>query len=197
MRVESLWWPRLRWRLRGAFQWPAFAVLTALDAAILVVLPFYGDGPDGLGAVLLAGFYNLALVALVAPLAGFALRRVRRDLPRLVANDYAGTFLLAAGTAVLLAAGVAHRPAVAAEADDERAVVAGVHDWVLARAPAYRSRLGQVDALRLEADLYRACLPGGDPRRWLCLYVNTRRRPAGVTLDHERVPNAAFRVFGR
>ena len=26
--VERLWWPRLRWRMRGAWQWPAFAVLT-------------------------------------------------------------------------------------------------------------------------------------------------------------------------
>ena len=43
--VERLWWPRLRWRMRGAWQWPAFAVLTLLDGVLLTKLPFYGRGP--------------------------------------------------------------------------------------------------------------------------------------------------------
>src|SRR3712207_4667400 len=97
MQVEPVWWPRLRWGMRGAYQWPLFVVLTALDAVLLAVLPVHGDGPDGLGAVLLAGFYNLALVGILAPLAGRFLRRRRPDLPRLVANDYAGTWLLGLG----------------------------------------------------------------------------------------------------
>ena len=43
--------------------------------------------------------------------------------------------------------------------------------------------------MRVEDDLYRTCVPGPDPKRWLCLYVNTEQRPAGVTLDHDRAPN--------
>ena len=50
--------------------------------------------------------------------------------------------------------------------------------------------------MRLEEDLYRACVPGPDPKRWLCLFVNTEQRPAGVALDHDRAPNAAYRRHG-
>jgi hypothetical protein len=50
--------------------------------------------------------------------------------------------------------------------------------------------------MRLEDDLYRTCVPGRDPKRWLCLYVNTRQRPAGVTLDGDRTPNSDLRVHG-
>src|SRR5690348_17638430 len=110
--VESVWWPRLRWRMRGAWQWPAFAVLTAVDALLLARLPFRGDGADALGAVLLAGFFNLLVVAVAAPLVGVLVRLRRRDLPGVVARDYAGTALLAAVTCALLAGGLVHRSAV-------------------------------------------------------------------------------------
>ena len=50
MQVERLWLPRLKWRIRGAWQWPAFALLTVLDAVLLTQLPFYGDGPGTLVA---------------------------------------------------------------------------------------------------------------------------------------------------
>ena len=42
--VESVRWRRLRWRLRGAWQWPTFALLTVLDALLVARLPFQGDG---------------------------------------------------------------------------------------------------------------------------------------------------------
>ncbi len=193
MHVESVWWPRLRWRMRGAYQWPVFALLTAADAVLMRVLPFHGDGPDALGAVLLAGFYNLALVGLAAPLVGRLLRRRRPDLPRLVANDYAGTWLLAIGAAVLLAAGLAHRSDTAAARASERAVSAAVHDYVVAQAPDWRGGLARTDAILLEPGLYRACVPGPDPRRALCLIVRTTQHPAGVTRDTEQTPNALYR----
>ena len=67
--VERLWVRRLRWRMRGAWQWPAFAVLTTIDAVLLTRLPFYEDGPGTLVAgMLLAGFANLLAVALIGPL---------------------------------------------------------------------------------------------------------------------------------
>jgi hypothetical protein len=189
MRAESLWWPRLRWRLRGAWQWPTFVGVTALDTAVIALLPFYGDGTDALGALLLAVFANLVAVALVAPLAGLAVVRARRDLPRIVARDYAGTAVLALLCLVLVAAGLAHRSALAADRADERAALAGVHAYVLSQAPAYRGGLGYVDTVRVENDLYRACVPGR--QGWLCLYVKTDQRPAGVTRDHDQTPNGA------
>src|ERR687886_727614 len=124
------------------------------------------------------------------------LRRRRQDLPRLVANDYAGTAALVLAAAGLAAGGVLHRPAVAAERADVAAVAARTHDYVVAKAPAYRPGLGAIDAMRVEEDLHRSCVPGPDPQRWLCVFVNTRQRPAGLTVDPDRAPNAAYRMHG-
>ena len=89
---ERFWPARLRWRLRGAWLWPTFLALTVVNAIVLRELPLAGErGPDGImPALILAGFMNLVVVAVLAPLAGWLLRRRRRDLPRLIATDYSG-----------------------------------------------------------------------------------------------------------
>jgi hypothetical protein len=195
--VERLWWPRLRWRMRGAWQWPAFACLTLLDGVLIAELPFYGRGPGSLvGGLLIAGFLNLVAVAVLAPLAGRRLRRHRPDLPRLVANDYAGTVALGLVALALALGGLLHRPALAAEEDDLAAAVTGMHDYVLEHEPAYRRALTAIDPMRVEEDLYRTCVPGPDPQRWLCAFVTTDRRPARVTPDPDRAPNSAYRLHG-
>jgi hypothetical protein len=195
--VERLWWPRLRWRLRGAWQWPAFALLTVVDTAVLLELPYYGDGPETpLAAFLLAGFANLVAVAAVAPLAARLVRRRRPDLPRLIATDYAGTVAMMAITLALVAGGLAHRPAVAAEHADANAAVLAAHDYVLGRHPGYAERLAALDVMRVEEDLYRSCVPSGDPRRWLCVFVSTGQVPPRVTRDMDAAPNASYRVHG-
>src|SRR3954452_12507465 len=97
MGAERLFWRRARWRLRGAWQWPAFIGLTLADGVLLARLPFTGGGTHGVvPGVLIAGFANLLAVAVLAPLLGRRLRRRRPDLPKLVASDYAGTFVLVA-----------------------------------------------------------------------------------------------------
>ena len=195
--VERVWHRRLRWRLRGAWQWPAFVALTLLDGVVLARLPFYGDGPGGfVPGLLLAGFLNLFAIAVLAPAIGRLVRRRRPVLPRLVASDYAGAWLLTAIAALLLAGGLAHRPAVAAAEDDERAVGQAVHNYVVAQARPYQAGLSSIDAMRLEPELYRACVPGRDPARWLCLFVSTDQRPAGVTRDGDQAPNSAYRMHG-
>src|SRR3954462_6555693 len=187
---ESLWLTRMRWRMRGAWLWPVFIALTVAEGAARDLLPVSGDGPAALPpGVLLAGFANLIAVAVIAPLAGARLRRRRPDLPRVIADNYAGTALLCAGALAILAAGLVHRPQVLAERADRGAVVGAVHDYVVAQAPGYRDGIASAEAVRLEDDLYRACVPGSDPRRWLCLFVSTDQRPAGVTVDADRSPN--------
>ncbi len=194
---ESLWVTRMRWRMRGAWLWPAFVALTVLEGIALEVLPISGDGPGGVvPGVLLAGFANLIAVATIAPLAGRRLRRGRPDLPRIIADNYAGTALLCAIAAAILALGLVHRPQVLAEQADRGAVAGAVHDYVVAQAPGYRRGIASTEAVRLDDELYRACVPGPDPKRWLCLFVNTRQRPAGVSLDHDRAPNTAYRGHG-
>jgi hypothetical protein len=195
--VERVWHRRLRWRLRGAWQWPAFTALTLVDGALLVVLPPYFGAPEHLfPGVLLAGFANLLAIIVLAPPLGMWLRRRRPDLPRLVASNYAGATLLAAITALLLGAGLLHRSAVRAEEAREQAVAAAMHGFVLAQAPEHRDALGTIDAIRLEEDYYRACIPGDEPDRWFCLFVTTDQRPPGVTRDTDEVPNRDYRPYG-
>jgi hypothetical protein len=189
-RVERVWHRRLRWRLRGAWQWPAFVALTLADGIVLTVLPFYSGGPDWvLGGVLLAGFLNLLVVAVLAPALGRLVRRRRPDLPRLVASDYAGAWLLSAIFVGLVVGGLLHRGAAAAESDDEQAVGVAVQRYVAAHAPQYAGSLDAIDARRLESDYYRACVPSGDERRWLCLFVKTDRRPVALVPDPDRTGN--------
>jgi hypothetical protein len=187
--VESVFWPRLRWRMRGAWQWPAFAALTLVDALLIARLPFQGDGPDAIGAVLVAGFANLLAVAVGAPLLGALMRRFwRPDLPRMIARDYAGTALLAIVTVALVTGGLIHRRGLAEEHRDRAAALAATHDYVVSQAPAFRRGLADADMLQQETDLYRVCVYGRDPHP-LCLYVNTDQVPAGVKRDPSREPN--------
>jgi hypothetical protein len=196
-RAERVWHRRLRWRLRGAWQWPAFVVLTLVDGIVLVVLPPYEGAPDNVfPGVILAGFVNLLAVAVAAPALGVLLRRRRPDLPREIASNYAGGWLLAAIAALWLGAGLLHRSAVDEEQAREQAVAAAMHDFVVAEEPELRGSLGAIDLIRIDRDYYRACIPGEDPRHWLCLFVSTDQHPPGVTRDTEEVPNRAYRPYG-
>jgi hypothetical protein len=196
--MERMWVTRLRWRMRGAWLWPCFALLTLVDGLLLDRLPPYEDGPETFVAgLLLAGFGNLFLIAVVAPLAGRRLRRRRRDLPKQIADNYAGTTLVVMAALGLTIAGLVHRPALQAERADAAVAAARTHDYVLAEAPGeYRARLGLMNVMRLKEDEYRSCVPGSDDRKWFCLFVNTEQRPAGVTKDPDLVPNAAYQVYG-
>jgi hypothetical protein len=195
--VERVWHRRLRWRLRGAWQWPAFLALTLLDAILLVALPPYFGAPEHLyPGVLLAGFANLLAIIVLAPPLGLWLRRRRPDLPRQVASNYAGASLVFAISLVLLGAGLLHRSAVRAEEAREQAVAGAMHNYVLGQAPEYRGSLGAIDAIRLDDDYYRACIPATEARRWFCLFVSTDQHPPGVTRDTEEVSNSSYRPFG-
>jgi hypothetical protein len=186
--VEPVFWPRLRWRMRGAWQWPAFGALTVVDAVLVTSLPFQGDGPDTAGALLLAGFFNLVAVAVAAPFTGMLVRRARPDLPRLIARDYAGTALLAVVTLGILAGGLIHRDGLRREHEARAAALLAAHQYVVSSAPHFRVGLAVPDVRRLETDSYRVCVsgPGKLP---LCLLVNTTQRPAGIVRDHDRTPN--------
>jgi hypothetical protein len=185
---------RLRWRMRGAWLWPTFVLLVLAEGVLLNELPFYGEGPHGfIPGALIAGFANLAVVAIVAPLAAGRLRRRRPDLPKLIATDYAGTALVWVLALGFLAGGLAHRPAMRAEKEEQVMLAAAVRRYVAAQAPEYEPYLGLADSLELSEDFHRACVPG--PAHWpLCLFVETDQSPAGVRLDTERIPNGRYRL---
>ena len=183
---------RARWRRRGAWLWPAFAVLTLVDTALLHWLPLAGESSTPwVAAFLLAGCVNMIVVAGVAGIAGWGLRRRRPDLPKVVADDYAGTALLLLVTLVFAGVGLAHRPQVLDERADFTAQSAAARRFVAAQAPAeFRQRIDAADSVRLGEDLYRTCVPGAEPERWLCLLVQTDDHPATVQTDRSSEPNA-------
>jgi 4-amino-4-deoxy-L-arabinose transferase-like glycosyltransferase len=193
--AERLWVRRLRWRMRGAWQWPAFGLLTLIDGILLTELPFYARGPGNLaGGILLAGFANILIVAVVAPLLGRRLRRRRPDLPRMVASDYAGAVALGTLTLLFALGGILHRPALAADRRKDASVGAATRAYVLSQAPQYRAGIGSMDAIQLEDDLYRACVPTNVADRWMCVFVRTGQDPPGVTRDTDETSNTAYRL---
>ncbi|MBX5439916.1 MAG: hypothetical protein IRZ32_00150 [Solirubrobacteraceae bacterium] len=188
---------RLRWRLRGAWQWPLFGVLLVADAALLHELPIAGAGPDWFAAVVLALFFNVVAVAVGGTVGGLVVRRLRPDLPRVVAADRGGTIALAATTALLVAIGIGHRERLAAEREELALQAATVRRWV-GHSPApevrrHRRHLDRLDTLPFGEDLYRTCVPGDDPERALCLFVDTSQSPPGVRRDPNPAPNSTFR----
>jgi hypothetical protein len=184
---------RVRWRLRGAWMWPTFSVLTLAEGFLIHELPLAGDNTRVIEGMLLAGFFNLAAVGAGAPLLGRLERRRRPDLPKLIAADRAGTALLLLVLAILATVGLIHRPDVQARRRDARDQLAAARAYLLRAAPAsYRRNVDRADSIRLEEDRYRTCVPGTDPKRDLCVLVNTAQRPPGVSLDPSREPNASF-----
>jgi hypothetical protein len=191
---EPLWRSRLRWRWRGALLWPLFVGLTIADALLLGELPIAGDGgTDLVPALLLASFFNLLAVAVVAPVASARLRRRRRDLPKVIADDYAGAALLGVVTLGFVVGGLIHRPHLRDAEHDLIVQQVAARRFVATQAPAeFRAHAAASDTLKLGEDYFRTCVPGPNPTRWFCVFVNTDETPPGVTVDESRVSNAAL-----
>jgi hypothetical protein len=197
--AETLWRSRLRWRLRGAKLWPTFAVVVVVEAVLLQLLPVAGDdGPGLFAAVLLVGFPNLAIVAVVAPLVGFWIRARRPSVPAVVATDRADTALLLAGVVVVLALGVGHHAVVREARDDLAVQAASARRFVINQAPReFQDNVDHLNTWKQAPDLYRTCVAGNDPDRAFCVFVNTDQSPPGVTRDPDERPNAAVQRSGR
>jgi hypothetical protein len=191
---DHVWWTRLRWRLRGATMWPAFGLALVADALLLRLLPISGDGaPDVFAAALLAFFFNLVAVAVGAPLAGRLVRRRWPALPRVVADDRAGTALIAALSAALLAIGLAHRPAMQAQAHDFDVQAAAARTFVLEHAPGrFRANVDHMDTWKQAERLYRTCVRGPNDRRAYCVFVDTDPHPPRVIRDRDESPNSVL-----
>lgn len=180
--MERVWASRLRWRLRGAWLAPLLVVLTIADALLIHYRPLAGDGrTDLFAALLIASFLNLVAVAALAPFAGIALRRLRPDLPSIVARDYAGAALVLLVTAGLAVAGQLHAGAVERNASARADAHARAVAWIGTHAPAaYRRHVALADTIAVvPGSLWRTCAP--DPRsgRSWCVVVR-----AGTAFPH-------------
>jgi hypothetical protein len=186
-----VWLRRLRWRVRGAWAAPAFVCFTLLGAVLLARLPPAGDRGSSAGAALIvSAFLNLLMVAVAGPLIGLWLRRRDARLPSFAARDRGTVWALAGLATVLLAAGIAHRPAQQEQQDALRAQALAARDYFSRSAPpAFRRNLGRMDTWKPGPGLYRTCVPGPDDDRSLCVFVRTDQSPPGVTLDRSQQPN--------
>ena len=191
--AERFWTRRLRWRMRGAWLWPAFFALTLLDALLLTLLPPVRTGVDFPPALIISSFGNLFLVGAVAP---WLAKRIhhRGDLPLEVLVSRAATALLAVGTVGVLAAGLATRPLVVSETEDTEAAAGAVRAYIDENASAeVRRNLDTANTIRLEEDYFRICVALDDRRRASCYFVDTDVDPPRVTEDGDARPNALYR----
>jgi hypothetical protein len=185
--MDGAWLARVRWRRRGAWLWPVFAVLTIADAVIGHELPPAGDTMEVVAAALLGCGLNLAGVVVLSWPVSALIRRGRPDLPMVVARDYGGTLVVVLVTASLLAAGIAHRSTVLAHRDALREATARAEAWIGDRAPAeFRSEVASMSVFTIqEGRIYRACVSSAERARTYCVVVDDRQpfqhsvRPAG------------------
>ncbi len=186
----AVWRARLRWRLAGAWQWPAFVVLTALDTVVLSRLPFAGGRSTFVGSLLAAGLLNMIVLAILPRPVGWLIRRRRPDLPKEIAADFAGATGLVALSVALLAGGLLHRPALRAH-DATLAMASGAaRSFAAHRAPArYRPLHGQ-DTWQQAPDVFRTCFAGPDPKRDFCVVVRTDEATPILRVDPDQRPNA-------
>jgi hypothetical protein len=194
--MDSGWLVRWRWRRRGAWLWPTFIVLTAVDAVVGHALPPTGDTQSipagGVAGLLL----NLLAVILLSRPVGALVRRFRRDLPGVVARDYGGTAAVAAVFAVLLAAGLLHREAVIANERAMRDATVRAQAWIGDRAPAeFRRNAGALSTLAIQpGSIYRTCVSSQDGQRSYCVIVKTNLPLLGSVSFAGYEPNAIFAV---
>jgi hypothetical protein len=167
---------RFRWRRRGAWLWPAFVTVTAVDAVVGHELPPAGETQRLFGAALLACTLNLLAVLLGSRPIGAVIRRRRPDMPTFIARNYGGTFAIAGVAAALLAAGLAHKSTVDANARVLADAITRAQAFIGDRAPsAFRSNIALVSTYTIEpGSAYRMCVVSDDHRRTYCVVVRPR-----------------------
>ena len=173
--MEAASLARMRWRRRGAWLWPAFAIATIFDAVVGHALPITGETQTVLAAALAGGFLNLFAVLLLSWPLGAAIRRRRPDMPTVVARDYAGTSAVVAVAATLLILGLVHRPSVIAHRRAMHDAIVRAQAWIGDRAPAeFRRNVAYVSTIAIEpGNIYRTCVPSDRDSRTYCVIVKT------------------------
>ncbi len=192
--MESSWWQRVRWRRRGAWLWPVFVLATLADAMLGHARPPASDRQSIFSAALVGLVLNLLAVLLLSRPVGALMRRARRDLPGVVARNYAGTAVVLAVSAALLAAGLVHRGAVIANQNALRDATVRAQAWIGDRAPAeFRRHIGLPDTFAIQpGSIYRTCVPGRSWSRTYCVIVKTDLPFARSVRFAGYTPNAVF-----
>lgn len=187
---------RLRWRLHGAWMWPTFLVLSVVDGALIHWRPPAGDSISAIGGWLLGLVVSLIAIVLLAPPLGMALRKLRGDMPKVVARDYAGAAAVVLVTVAFLAIGLAHRHIVTADTQALQDAAARAEAYIGDHAPTqYQTNLhrASVDPIQ-PPQIYRVCVSakrGGTP---YCVAVNRSRPFASSVTFSGHEPNALLEL---
>jgi len=208
---ERFWTHRLRWRLRGAsWLWPAFGIAVLVDAAILHYLPPVGseqqiNAPTGLnlvGDVIVAGFVNLFLVAVIAP--WLARRLSERPVPEgapvppydLHFGRTAAILMSVAGLG-LIVAGLGNRPLIVSETKATETNARLIRGFVLNHGNAeMRRNLETANTARLASNFFRTCISNDHRTSYWCFFVDTQKDPAQLTVDRDSRPNSIVAPAG-
>ena len=194
----------MRWRLRGACQWPAYALLTLLDAVILHELPPASEAIEFVPGLIVSSFGNLFLMGVVAPWLGKRLAQREHEssgngipLPvrTEVLKDRCAAVLLVIATIGLLAAGLASRPLKVEETERLERNADLFSDFVVRRAPDEIVRnLDTANTIRIEEGYFRTCVNYDDRTRVWCAFVDVDAEPPIVRKDPSTVPNQEFKL---
>jgi hypothetical protein len=194
---EVFWTRRLRWRLRGALMWPAFAIFTIGDGLLLHYLPPNRTGVKLIPGLIIASFANLFLIGAVANWMSRRLvareRRVhaaeRRDpLPAEVILDRTATILLTLAAIGLFVAGLGNRPVIVSETNATHEAAVRAQNFVEAHGtPQAKANLEDANTRRISEGLFRVCVNLNNRARAYCMYVNTDANT--VRYDPNPTPN--------
>ncbi|HEX8977047.1 MAG TPA: hypothetical protein VF781_11080 [Solirubrobacteraceae bacterium] len=192
--MDAAWLVRWRWRRRGAWLWPTFVAVTALDAVIVHVLPFLGDAQSLAGGLMTGLLANLVLVVLLSRPLGVLLRRRRTDMPRTVAANYGGTAAVMLVPVLLVLAGWLHRPAIEDQQRMMHDAITRAISFIGDRAPeAFRAGVTHTSTYAIQpGSVYRTCVPNAARTRTYCVIVNTRMPLAHSVVFAGYEPNSLF-----
>jgi hypothetical protein len=192
--MDGAWLARLRWRQRGAWLWPTFVGVTALDAVIVHALPFMGDSQSLAGGIMAGLFINLLLVVLLSRPLGALLRRRRTDMPPTVARNYGGTAAVMVLPALLVLAGLVHRPAIQDQQRMMNDAILRAIAFIGDRAPdAFRANVVHTSTYAIQpGSVYRTCVPNAAGTRTYCVIVKTHMPLARSVVFGGYEPNALF-----
>ena len=178
--MDLSWVVRARWRLVGAWMWPAFVILALADGVIGHALPLAGDTESVMAGILLGLIANLVAVVLLAWPLAVLLRLRRRDLPTAIARNYMGTAGIVCVTLAFTAIGLGHRSTIASDRATMRDAAARAAAWIGDHAPAqFQADAADLTTVVIQGDaLYRVCATNASGSRDYCVVVDERRPAA-------------------
>lgn len=192
--MDLSWLVRARWRMVGAWMWPAFVVLAVVDGVIGHLLPAAGQSASLVGAIVLGLVVNLVVVILGSRPAGMLLRRGRPDLPPAIARNYGGAACVVLVTVGFLAAGLVHHPQIVSERAAMNDAAARAAAWIGDHAPApFRVDAARLDTVAIQpGSVYRACVANPRGTRDYCVIVDDRRPLSRSVVPAGSEPNAVL-----